>query len=132
MTAAEMRENLGLAPHPEGGWYRETWRDTPEDPTQRGAATVIYFLLAAGEESAWHKVDAAEIWLFHAGAALELRMGDMAAPTRRRLGPDIAGGETMQAVVPKGVWQTARPLGAWTLVSCVVSPAFSFEGFEMA
>ncbi len=132
MTAAEIRERLGLAAHPEGGWYRETWRDVPADGTSRGAATVIYFLLADGEESAWHRVDAAEIWLFHAGAALELRMGDMAAPMLARLGPDIAAGETLQAVVPKGAWQAARSLGAWTLVSCVVAPAFSFAGFELA
>jgi predicted cupin superfamily sugar epimerase len=132
MTAAEVREQLGLAAHPEGGWYRETWRDVPADGVTRGAATVIYFLLAAGEESAWHRVDAAEIWLFHGGAALELRMGNMAAPEVVRLGPDLAAGDAMQAVVPKGVWQAARSTGAWSLVSCVVAPAFSFDGFEHA
>jgi len=130
LTAADVRSALALAPHPEGGWYRETWRDVPVDPARRGAGTAILFLLAAGEESAWHRVDAAEIWLFHAGAGLELRMGDMAAPETVLLGTGL--GESLQAVVPVGVWQAARATGAWSLVSCVVAPAFSFDGFELA
>jgi len=130
LGAEEVRAALGLAAHPEGGWYRETWRDVPDDPAQRGAGTAILFLLAAGEESAWHRVDAAEIWLWHAGAALELRMGNMAAPAAMLLGP--GAGEVLQAVVPVGVWQAARSTGAWSLVSCVVAPAFNFNGFELA
>jgi predicted cupin superfamily sugar epimerase len=130
LKAEDVREALDLAAHPEGGWYRETWRDVPADPAQRGAGTAILFLLAAGEESAWHRVDAAEIWLWHAGAALALRMGEMAAPELVRLGP--RPGETLQAVVPVGVWQAARSTGDWSLVSCVVAPAFSFDGFELA
>jgi predicted cupin superfamily sugar epimerase len=130
LAAEDVRAALGLAAHPEGGWYRETWRDVPDEPGKRGAGTAIYFLLAAGEESAWHRVDAAEIWLWQAGAALELRMGDMAAPEMARLGP--GRGEHLQAVVPAGVWQAARSCGAWSLMSCVVAPAFNFDGFELA
>jgi len=130
LTADDVRNVLALAPHPEGGWYRETWRDVPVPPATRGAGTAILFLLAAGEESAWHRVDAAEIWLFHAGAALALRMGAMAAPETVVLGH--GPGESLQAVVPAGAWQAARSTGAWSLVSCVVAPAFSFDGFELA
>jgi predicted cupin superfamily sugar epimerase len=131
LAVADIRAALALAPHPEGGWYRETWRDVPADPAVRGAATAILFLLAADEESAWHRVDAAEIWLWHAGAALELFSGDMAAPLVTRLGPALPE-ESLQAVVPAGVWQAARSTGAWSLVSCIVAPAFSFAGFELA
>jgi predicted cupin superfamily sugar epimerase len=130
LKAEDVRAALNLAAHPEGGWYRETWRDVPADPAQRGAGTAIFFLLQAGEESAWHRVDAAEIWLFHAGAALELLMGEMAAPETVRLGAGL--GENFQAVVPVGVWQAARSTGAWSLVSCVVAPAFNFDGFEIS
>ncbi len=126
LPPAAIRAALALAPHPEGGWYRETFRDLPEGGG-RGAATAILFLLAAGEESAPHRVDAVEIWLFHAGAPLALRVGE----DEVILGPDL-NGQTLQAVVPKHVWQSARSLGAWTLVSCVVAPAFSFDGFELA
>ena len=127
---ASIRTALGLSPHPEGGSYRETWRDTPADPTARGVATSILFLLARGEESARHRVDAAEFWLWHAGAPLALWLGEAASP--RRLGPDTRKGEALQGVVPAHVWQSARTLGAWTLVSCVVAPAFRFEGFELS
>lgn len=127
MTAEEVRETLGLTPHPEGGAYRETWRDAGE-PGRRGAASAILFLLAAGEESAWHRVDAAELWLFHAGAPLELRIGEAAATRLLRLGDGIGN---LQAVVPAGAWQAARPLGTWSLVSCIVAPAFEFAGFEL-
>ena len=123
---------LGLAPHPEGGRYRELWRDRPASG-ERGAATSILFLLAAGERSHWHRVDAAEIWLWQAGAPLRLEMFDAASGARDwRLGPDLANGETLQAVVPAGAWQAAQSLGPWTLASCVVAPAFEFAGFEMA
>ena len=122
-----VREALGLAPHPEGGHYREVWRD-PAPPGQRGAGTSILFLLAAGQRSHWHRVDAAEIWLWQAGAALALGIGRR----QLRLGPDMAAGETLQATVPAHAWQDASSLGAWSLVSCVVAPAFDFAGFEMA
>ena len=119
---------LGLAPHPEGGHYRELWRDAPASGA-RGAATSILFLLAAGERSNWHRVDAAEIWLWQAGAPLLL---EIAGQSLQRLGPDLAEGETLQAAVPPHAWQAARSLGAWSLVSCIVAPAFAFEGFELA
>jgi uncharacterized protein len=123
---------LELLPHPEGGHYRETWRDLPADGG-RGAATAILYLLAAGERSHWHRVDAAELWLWHAGARLRLTLStDGIAEETRILGPDLAMGAALQAVVPAGCWQAAETLGAWALVSCVVAPAFQFPGFELA
>ena len=119
---------LGRHPHPEGGHYRETWRDGPENGT-RGAGTAILFLLRAGERSHWHRVDAAELWLWHAGAPLRLLRHPGPDLT---LGPNLAAGETLQGLVPTHAWQAAEPLGAWVLVSCTVSPAFRFEGFELA
>lgn len=121
MTAAEVVARLGLEPHPEGGWFRETHRDA--------ASTAIYFLLAAGQESRWHRVHgSAEVWLWHAGAPLVLSIG----PTSLTLGVDLAAGQRPQAVVPPGEWQKARSLGDWTLVSCTVAPGFDFANFEMA
>ena len=130
-TSGEMIAALGLLRHPEGGFYRETFR-APDAP--RGASTSILFLLPAGEQSRWHRVDADEHWLFHDGAALELLIADPASGARERivLGRDVARGERPQAVVPRGWWQAARPLGDWTLVGCVVAPAFEFARFEMA
>ncbi|OAN46592.1 cupin [Paramagnetospirillum marisnigri] len=123
---------LGLRPHPEGGHYAETWRDAPADGS-RGVGTAIFYLLKAGERSHWHRVDATEIWHFHAGSPLVLRQSeDGSVETDAVLGPDIANGHIPQVVVPPGAWQSAEPLGAWTLVGCTVSPAFRFEGFEMA
>ncbi|WP_328702389.1 cupin domain-containing protein [Belnapia arida] len=123
---------LGLRPHPEGGHYRETWRDAPGDGA-RGAGTSILYLLAAGERSHWHRVDAAEGWHWHAGAALALGLStDGRTIEEIGLGPDLGAGERPFALVPAGWWQAARSLGAWTLVGCTVSPAFRFEGFEMA
>ena len=122
---------LGLLPHPEGGHYRETWRDLPPGGG-RGAGTAILFLLAAGERSHWHRVDAAEGWHWQAGAPLALRVSDGAAVAVHRLGPDLGAGEALFATVPPGRWQAAESLGAWSLVACTVSPAFTFEGFEMA
>ena len=123
---------LGLQPHPEGGHYRETWRDSPTDGT-RGAGTAILFLLRQGERSHWHRVDAAELWLWHAGAPLRLLRHP--GPDLL-LGPNLAQGETLQGLVPAQAWQAAEPQGttpaAWTLVSCTVSPAFQFQGFELA
>ncbi|MBI3452225.1 MAG: cupin domain-containing protein [Rhodospirillales bacterium] len=125
-------DRLGLGPHPEGGHYRETFRHRDAGGA-RGAMTAIYYLLPAGEVSAWHRVDAAEIWHFYAGAALELTLSPDGRTTElHRLGPDIAAGERPQVTVPPGCWQTARSLGGWTLVGCTVGPAFEFSGFEMA
>lgn len=131
LDAAAVREALGLSPHPEGGHYRETWRDHPA-AGGRGAGTSILFLLAAGDRSHWHRVDAAEIWLWQAGAPLLLGIAAEAGQGALRLGPDLGGGEALQAAVPAHAWQDARSLGAWSLVSCVVAPAFEFSGFEMA
>ena len=127
---------LDLAPHPEGGWYRETWRaDAP--PGERGAATAIHFLLEAGQRSHWHRVDAAEIWLWHAGDPLLLSLADSdAGPVREvRLGGDVSAGDAVQCVVAPGEWQAAAPLpgeAGYALVSCVVAPAFDFAGFTLA
>ena len=130
--AEAVRDALALSPHPEGGYYRELWRDRPA-AGGRGAATSILFLLAAGERSHWHRVDAAEIWLWQAGAPLALGLWQSGAPRQDiRLGPGAAEGEMLQAVVPMRVWQEASTLGAWSLVSCVVAPAFEFAGFELA
>ncbi len=128
-----MIAKLGLAPHPEGGHYRETWRADARAGA-RPSATAILYLLATGEQSAWHRVDATEVWLFHGGDPLELHIAadDDAQPVRHVLGTEVVDGELPQLVVPAGAWQSARPLGAWTLVSCVVSPGFRFEGFELA
>lgn len=133
MTAAEVVALLGLEPHPEGGWYRETFRDGATVDGGRAASTAIYFLLAAGQRSRWHRVDAAEVWHFHCGAPLALAIAPPAcAATRLRLGIDLVAGERPQAVVPAGHWQQAESLGAWTLVGCTVAPAFLFERFELA
>lgn len=120
---------LGLLPHPEGGWYRQTW--VGPDREGRASGTAILFLLKAGERSHWHRVDADEIWIFNAGAPLVLSLGaDVAREVV--LGPDVLAGQAVQALVPAGQWQAARSLGDWTLVSCTVSPGFRFEGFELA
>lgn len=132
LPESAVRSALSLAPHPEGGHYRELWRDEPSSD-KRGAVSSILFLLAAGERSAWHRVDAAEIWLWQGGSALLLRISDAeATPQQLRLGPDLAGGDVLQGVVPAHRWQDARSLGAWTLVSCIVAPAFEFAGFDLA
>lgn len=131
MDAQDLIDRLGLSPHPEGGWYRQTWRDEPADGG-RGVGTAIYFLLAAGERSHWHRVDAAEVWHHYAGAALELAIADGDHHEVVRLGDDLAGGEDPQALVPARAWQAARSTGAWTLVGATVSPAFEFTGFELA
>jgi uncharacterized protein len=123
---------LGLVPHPEGGHYREIFRD-PDPPGGRGAATAIYYLLRAGERSHWHRIDAVEIWQHLAGDALALGVSaDGLNRAVHRLGKDLDAGERAQFVVPKGAWQSAWPLGAFALIACVVSPAFRFEGFELA
>jgi uncharacterized protein len=130
--AATIIARLGLQPHPEGGHYRETYRHA--DPGGgRGAMTSIYFLLQAGEVSHWHRVDAAEIWHFHAGAPLALSLSpDGRALATHHLGPDLAAGHAPQVIVPPQCWQSAVSRGAWTLVGCTVGPAFDFAGFELA
>ena len=131
MTARDIIAMLDLAPHPEGGHYRQTWA---ADGPGRPSGTCIYFLLAEGERSHWHRVDAAEIWLYHSGAPLILCLSETGAGPKRdhRLGPDLVAGERPQIIVPAGHWQAARSTGGWTLVSCTVSPGFQFDGFELA
>ncbi len=133
MTDAKaLIDRLGLARHPEGGWYRETWRG-PE-VAGRTSGTAILFLLLEDERSHWHKVDADEIWLWHAGAPLTLSIAETeAGPAHpHRLGPDVLAGESPQIVVPTHHWQAAVSTGAFSLVSCTVSPGFRFEGFTLA
>ena len=122
---------LGLSPHPEGGHYRETFRDGA-GPSGRAYSTAIYFLLREGEASALHRIDAAEVWHFYRGAPLELTIREEGnAAMRLVLGPDIEKGERPQIVVPPRAWQGARSLGAWTLVGCTVAPGFEFAAFEL-
>jgi predicted cupin superfamily sugar epimerase len=134
-TGSELIEHLGLAPHPEGGWYRRTWC-AAAPPGTRPAGSAIYYLLRAGERSAPHRIDATEVWHHYAGAPLQLVLhGDGPAPAASarvlRLGPDILAGEAPQVVVPPGQWQSATTTGAWSLVGCTVVPAFSFDAFEL-
>jgi hypothetical protein len=132
-SAAEIIAQLGLKPHPEGGHYRETFRDTSLDPSGRARSTAIYFLLARGERSNWHRIDAAEVWHYYAGSALILRIAHDAAPQHAiRLGPDVVAGEQPQATVPAQAWQAAESAGDWTLVGCTVAPGFEFAKFELA
>ena len=128
MDAADLIQSLKLEPHPEGGHYRETFRDSDQDSTGRARSSLIYFLLQAGERSHWHRVDAVEIWHWYAGAALRLSIDDQSLV----LGNALDRGEQPQAVVPKNAWQAAESLGAFTLVGCTVAPAFEFSGFELA
>ncbi|HEX3754833.1 MAG TPA: cupin domain-containing protein [Rhizomicrobium sp.] len=118
---------LALMPHPEGGHYRQTWRDL-SGGGERGHSTLIYFLLKAGEVSRWHRIDAGEVWHFYRGAPLALKIGR----ETRILGPTIEHGEEPQLIVPPREWQSARSLGAYTLVGCTVAPGFDFSTFEMA
>lgn len=132
MNAEELIARLGLRPHPEGGHYREMWRDAPPGGG-RGVGTAILYLLRAGERSHWHRVDAAEGWHWHAGGGLELRLSEAGVGVEtRRLGMDLDAGELPFAMVPKGFWQAAAPVSGWVLVGCTVQPAFEFAGFEMA
>jgi predicted cupin superfamily sugar epimerase len=134
LTPAQIVRLLDLVPHPEGGHFRETFRDARCVEGGRAASTAIYFLLARGERSHWHRVDAVEVWHFYAGAPLLLetaaRQGGTV--TGMTLGSDLAAGERPQASVAAGVWQAAESLGAWTLVGCTVAPGFAFEQFELA
>jgi uncharacterized protein len=132
LNAADVIRLLRLQPHPEGGHYRQTFRDRARDDG-RARSTAIYFLLARGERSHWHRIDAAEVWHWYAGAPLELAIAAPGQPmTAVRLGPDLAAGEEPQAVVPAGAWQAAESLGEWTLLGCTVAPGFVFECFELA
>ena len=134
MTAKEIIESLNLEPHPEGGYYRETFRDA-ETTNDRSVCTAIYFLLEEGKASHWHKVDATEIWLYHAGATLELKTADDVTSSvinSTYLGIDLKAGEQPQGIVKANQWQAAKTLGDWTLVSCTVAPGFMFEKFELA
>jgi Uncharacterized conserved protein len=132
MTADEVIRRLRLIPHPEGGYYRETYRHRPADGG-RGDATQIYYFLRGGERSHWHRVDAIEIWHWYAGAPLRLEIAPEGEPTQTViLGNDFAAGQEAHAVIPTMDWQAAESLGDWTLAGCTVAPAFQFEGFEMA
>jgi predicted cupin superfamily sugar epimerase len=132
LTAADIIRLLELQPHPEGGHYRETFRDARTIDGARAVSTAIYFLLARGERSHWHRVDAVETWHWHAGAPLLLEIAEDTQRSSVTLGPDLAGGERPQAIVPAGAWQAAQSQGDWTLVGCTVAPGFEFAGFELA
>jgi len=131
-TAADIIARLELKPHPEGGHYRETFRDPRGDAAGRAFSTAIYFLLAGGERSHWHRIDAAEVWHYYAGDVLTLEIADDDGQRRIRLGPDLAAGEVPQAIVPAQAWQAAESTGDWTLVGCTVAPGFDFATFELA
>jgi uncharacterized protein len=134
LAAADIIRLLELRPHPEGGHFRETFRDTRMIGGGRAASTAIYFLLGRGERSHWHRVDAVEVWHWYAGSplVLETAAADTGPVVRTTLGPDLAAGERPQAVVPAQAWQAAESLGDWTLAGCTVAPGFTFSGFEMA
>ncbi|WP_373083849.1 cupin domain-containing protein [Sneathiella sp.] len=134
MTAAEIIARLHLQPHPEGGHFVETFRDSTQlTGTDRAVSTAIYYLLEEGDYSHWHRVDAPEIWHFYAGASLTLSVSpDGKSQSEHILGPELLDGERPQIIIPMGHWQSARSRGAWTLVGCTVAPGFQFDGFEMA
>jgi uncharacterized protein len=133
MTAAEVVRLLELKPHPEGGHYRETWRDERKVEGGRAASTLIYYLLDTGDVSDWHRVDAAEVWHWYGGAPLVITVSPNGHDAEaHHLGLDLRARQKPQFVVPQGWWQTATSLGAWTLVGCTVAPAFEFSGFELA
>ena len=133
LNAREVIRLLDLKPHPEGGHFRETFRDPATDAAGRSVGTAIYYLLEAGEVSEWHRVDAAEIWHWYAGGPMVISISPNGHDaSAHHLGPVLTSGLRPQIVVPTGHWQSATSLGAWTLVGCTVSPGFSFEGFEMA
>ena len=130
MNADEIMTRYQLKPHPEGGYFREIFRD-PDSPQRRGSVTSIYYLLKSGEVSHWHRIDAIEIWHFHSGAPLKLEISaDGSPPIAHRLG--VTSDSHPQVIIPPNVWQSARSEGDWTLVGCTTAPAFSFSGFEMA
>ena len=130
-TAEAIIARLELSPHPEGGFYRQTFEDSA-GPDGRARSTAIYYLLPAGARSHWHRVDAVEVWHYYAGAPLALHLARDGAAQTLVLGSDLAAGERPQAVVPEGWWQAAESRGDWTLVGCTVAPGFRFSGFELA
>ena len=132
VTAAEIIARLELKPHPEGGHYRETFRDSSIDARGRSRSTAIYFLLACGERSHWHRIDAVEVWHYYAGHALTLQIADDSGQRSVRLGAEFVAGEVPQAIVPAHAWQAAASDGDWTLVGCTVAPGFEFAKFELA
>jgi predicted cupin superfamily sugar epimerase len=133
LSAADVIRLLDLQPHPEGGHFTQTFRDTAT-VNGRATSTAIYYLLARGERGHWHRVDAVEVWHYYAGAPLllETAASDSGPIARVTLGPDLAAGQRPQAIVPVDVWQAATSLGDWTLVGCTVAPGFEYEGFELA
>jgi predicted cupin superfamily sugar epimerase len=132
LTAADIIARLDLKPHPEGGHFRETFRDARVDANGRSVSTAIYFLLVRGERSHWHRIDTVEVWHYYAGSALTLQIADGDSRRSIRLGPDLAAGEVPQAIVPAQAWQAATSTGDWTLVGCTVAPGFDFAKFELA
>jgi uncharacterized protein len=131
-AASEIIARLKLQPHPEGGHFRETFRDPRTDANGRSLSTAIYFLLARGERSHWHRIDAVEVWHYYASHALTLRIAGDSGQRAVRLGPDLAAGEVPQDLVPAQAWQGAESTGDWTLVGCTVAPGFDFAKFELA
>ena len=132
-SANDIIARLELRPHPEGGYYRETFRDTRADPTGRSSSTATYYLLARGNRSHWHRIDAVEVWHYYAGSPLDLQIANENCPPHSvKLGPDIAAGERPQAIVPASAWQSAETMGDWTLVGCTVAPGFEFARFQLA
>jgi uncharacterized protein len=131
-SASDIITRLDLKPHPEGGHYRETFRDPDVDTNGRPRSTAIYFLLARGERSHWHRIDATEVWHYHAGDALTLRIADDGGTRSITLGPDVVAGAAPQAIVPAHAWQAAETTGEWTQVGCTVAPGFDFATFELA
>jgi uncharacterized protein len=131
-SASDIIARLGLKPHPEGGHYRETFRDTRLDADGRARSTAIYFLLAHGERSHWHRIDAVECWHHYAGDTLTLHIAEDGVTRSVRLGCDLAAGEVPQAIVPAHAWQASETTGEWSLVGCTVAPGFDFATFELA
>ena len=131
LAAEDVIFTLGMARHPEGGWYAQTFED-PDKIDGRARSTAIYYLLEAGDRSHWHRVDAVEVWHWYAGSPLSLRLSDGTSVDEHRLGADLETGERPQVVVPRGRWQSAETTGRWTLVGCTVAPGFQFSGFELA
>ena len=132
ISAADIIARLELKPHPEGGHFRETFRDARLGANGRSVSTAIYFLLARGERSHWHRIDAVEVWHYYAGSTLTLEIADDAGQRSIKLGSDLAAGELPQAIVPPHAWQAAESSGDWTLVGCTVAPGFDFATFELA
>jgi predicted cupin superfamily sugar epimerase len=132
LSAVDIIRLLGMRPHPEGGHFCETFRDSTLIDGKRAASTAIYFLLTRGERSHWHRVDAAEGWHWHAGAPLRLSIAENGKTRTHTLGPDLASGQRPQAIVPAHAWQAAESLGDWTLIGCTVAPGFEYAGFELA